>query len=169
MKFIVQMARDQAREDNNGLAMLVLCCVQCIISCFEDLLQYFNHYAFTQVAIYGKDYCDAGNFLLTLIFFAGKSTWELIKYRGLEAVINDNLIGFVLNIGGLFIAIISGVIGYFYGLNQMNGTDGGAIIGAIVCLLISLSIYTILCSVIDSGTAATYVCIAEDPASKDVF
>ena len=28
--------------------------------CIEGLLRYFNQYAFTQVAIYGKSYCNAG-------------------------------------------------------------------------------------------------------------
>jgi len=29
----------------------------------EGLLKYFNQYAFTQVAIYGKSYCNAGRVL----------------------------------------------------------------------------------------------------------
>jgi hypothetical protein len=54
----------------------------------EALLEYFNHYAFTQVAIYGKDFCTAA-----------KDTWNLVKQRGMDAVINDNLIGNVLSSG----------------------------------------------------------------------
>ncbi|RUS12905.1 plasma-membrane choline transporter-domain-containing protein, partial [Endogone sp. FLAS-F59071] len=42
--------------------------------------EYFNYYAYTQVAIYGKDFCTAA-----------KDTWTLIKDRGIEAIINDNL------------------------------------------------------------------------------
>ena len=32
----------------------------CSLGCIEGLLRYFNQYAFTQVAIYGKSYCNAG-------------------------------------------------------------------------------------------------------------
>jgi hypothetical protein len=58
----------------------------------ENLVQYFNIYAYTQVAIYGKDYCTAA-----------KATWNLVKRRGIDAIINDNLIGIVIFMGGMFI------------------------------------------------------------------
>jgi hypothetical protein len=49
------------------------------------------------VAIYGKDYCTAG-----------KDTWRLVKSRGIDAIINDCLIGSVLAVGSLFTGVFAG-------------------------------------------------------------
>ena len=68
--------------------------MECLLSCLDKLVTYFNVYAFTQVAIYGKTYCEAAN-----------DTWALFKRVGMEAIINDDIIGGVLafaSIIGLF-------------------------------------------------------------------
>jgi len=80
---ITQILRSLASDRNYLL--------QCILSLLENILKYFNRYAFTQVAIYGKSYIDAAT-----------STWKLILERGLDAVINDNLSNGVLNLGCFF-------------------------------------------------------------------
>jgi Na+/melibiose symporter-like transporter len=86
IKALIRMAANQG--DNNGVGAFLAMCALCIIGCIEQLLEYFNHYAFTQVAIYGKDFCTAA-----------KDTWKLVKERGIDAIINDNLIGNVLASG----------------------------------------------------------------------
>jgi len=63
----------------------------------EGLVEYFNHYAYTQVAIYGKDYISAA-----------KDTWRLIKSHGIDIIINDNLIGNVLVMGSLLVGVVTG-------------------------------------------------------------
>ena len=55
------------------------------------------------VAIYGKSYCNAA-----------KDTWKLIKDRGVEAIINDNLIGNVITMGAIFIGILCALFGFGY-------------------------------------------------------
>lgn len=52
------------------------------------------------MAIYGKDFCTAG-----------KDTWRLIKSRGIDAIINDSLIGNVLGFGMLFTGLFAGGFG----------------------------------------------------------
>lgn len=74
----MRTAAQAAGQDGNIAAQFCLMCMECIISCIEDLVEYFNQYAFTQVAIYGKDYCTAA-----------KATWELVKTKGVDAIIND--------------------------------------------------------------------------------
>jgi hypothetical protein len=55
IRTLVNIARSQAREDRENIACSVfLCCLECIINMIENILEYFNKYAFTQVAIYGK-------------------------------------------------------------------------------------------------------------------
>ena len=79
-----------------------------MLGCIEDIVEYFNFYAFTQVAIYGKDFCDAA-----------KSTWKLVKSKGIDALINDSLIGYVLGLGTFCVGIIGAAFGN-YSLIQTN-------------------------------------------------
>ncbi len=52
------MNRESAR---GNLFMVCICCIcMCILSVIEDLLEYFNLYAFVQVAIYNKGGCGCG-------------------------------------------------------------------------------------------------------------
>ncbi|KAI8055007.1 plasma-membrane choline transporter-domain-containing protein [Syncephalis plumigaleata] len=103
---IVQTVRAIVRgmaESDDGILAFVACIFACILAYIEALIEYFNRYAFAQVAIYGKPFCQAA-----------RDTWTLIKDRGIEAVINDNLIGNVLGIGSLLVGVITGTIGYIY-------------------------------------------------------
>jgi hypothetical protein len=84
---------------------IVACLLDCILGCIERLMEYFNLYAFTQVAIYGKTYCKAA-----------KDTWKLFKSHGIQAIINDNLIGHVLFLGAMLGGIVTAIIGGGLGL-----------------------------------------------------
>ncbi|RLN66900.1 hypothetical protein BBJ29_004971 [Phytophthora kernoviae] len=63
-------------------------------------MQYFNKYAFCQVALYGKDFR-----------LAGTDTMHLFRDRGWSALLNDSLISNVLAVGCLVVGTTSGVIG----------------------------------------------------------
>ncbi|KAJ3315636.1 putative choline transporter, neither null mutation nor overexpression affects choline transport [Boothiomyces sp. JEL0838] len=153
LKFIVNSARKNDGGDNIVL-QIILCCIACILSIFQDLLEYFNKYAFAQVAIYGKDYCTAA-----------KDTWELAKSRGIDAVINDNLIGNVLGMGCLFIGLITAAIAVLYvKLSPVIPNETGAFfIMGVAGLFIGVVEFSVLSGVIDSGVTTTFVCLAEDP------
>ena len=81
-------------------------CAECFLSCIEGLVEYFNRYAYIEIgrqrslltiaarprvpadphsslpALYGKPYLSAA-----------KDTWRLFKDRGIDAIINDSLVG----------------------------------------------------------------------------
>ncbi len=129
------------------------CCLACILCILQDILEYFNTYAFVQVAIYGKGYIEAG-----------KATWELFKARGFGAIINDNIIDTVLGMGAVLVGVLTGAFGYLYGLGE--GKVGTlAIAFALLAFAIAASIFTIMTTTISSGVTATFVCLAEDPAT----
>jgi hypothetical protein len=46
------------------------------------LVEWFNKYAYIEIALYGKSYLPAA-----------KDTWNLMKDRGIDALINDSLVG----------------------------------------------------------------------------
>ncbi|KAI9353392.1 plasma-membrane choline transporter-domain-containing protein [Zopfochytrium polystomum] len=154
LRALARQAQNEAAQDGNIFLCLVFMCINCILTCFEDILLYFNKYAFTQVAIYGKGYCDAG-----------KDTWALFQRVGIEAIINDNLIGSVLSIGSLCIGVIGAAIGFAYvKLSTTIAQDAGTYAGVcVVAALIGMWMFLILAEVINSGVAATFVCLAEEP------
>ena len=79
-------------------------CAECFLSCIEGLVEYFNRYAYIEIgrqrspsqraqrtpadphpplsALYGKPYLSAA-----------KDTWRLFKDRGIDALVNDSLVG----------------------------------------------------------------------------
>ncbi|KAJ3305724.1 hypothetical protein HDV03_001132 [Kappamyces sp. JEL0829] len=152
----IKALADNARAQNgdNIACTLILCCISCILGLIEDLLEYFNKYAFAQVAIYGKDYCSAA-----------KDTWELTKARGIDAVINDSLIGSVLSMGGLFVAlIVAGSAALFVRFStDFSATVADYVIVAVSAFFVGIVEFSVMANIIDSGVVATFVCLAEDP------
>ncbi|KAI9916539.1 hypothetical protein PsorP6_017213 [Peronosclerospora sorghi] len=65
-------------------------CLECLVKLVMRNMQYFNKYAFCQVAIYGKDFR-----------LAGSDTMQLFRNRGWTALLNDSLLSNVLSMGCL--------------------------------------------------------------------
>ncbi|ORY49849.1 hypothetical protein BCR33DRAFT_713450 [Rhizoclosmatium globosum] len=125
-------------EDRNIFAILFSACILTIISIFGDVLDIFNKYSLTEVAIYGKPYCEAG-----------KDTWNLFKMKGIDVIINDCAVSKVVGMGGIMCdrASISVVIAIF------------------VNIFLGLFVFLFVGRVVDSAATAMYVCLAEDPAT----
>jgi len=137
---------DGARRNNNNI---FFCLLSCILNVLDNLLQYFNMYAFAQVAIYGKKYCDAA-----------KDTWELIKERGFAAIINDNLISGVLTMG----AILGGASAAFVGALVAAALLDDYWVGiAFICFLLGIALVMVTMEVVESGVCTIFVCFAMDP------
>lgn len=136
------------RNDHFGFLAYI---VDCILSCFDWLLQYFNHYAFVSVAVYGMSYWEAA-----------KNTFQLLERSGVAAIINDNIIGAVLTmgciIGGFVCAVAGGIIAALW-------VEKDWLFVAIVAFFIGFSLLVQALEVIDSGVATIFVCFAEDPAA----
>lgn len=139
-------------DDRDSSAAAIL---DCLLSIIENLLRYFNTYAFTQVAIYGKPYIEAA-----------KSTWELVKAAGIDAIINDNLIGSVLSLSSLFIGLIGGTVALVTFIFYSRSAEPVERLFAFLIGLFASSIIS-WCSlaIISSGVTTFFVCLAEDPAA----
>ncbi|KAK9762954.1 Protein PNS1 [Basidiobolus ranarum] len=147
--------RQIMNDPDNGFIAFLACCIQCLLSWIEGMVEYFNHYAFTQVAIYGKPYCQAA-----------KDTWRLIQDRGIEAIINDSLIGNVLTMGGLLVATVTSIITYVFiqvFKPEINGNADFTTVFIFFGFIVGFSLFALVGEVIQSGTATTFVCLAEDP------
>mmetsp|Transcript_25368 Transcript_25368/g.30912 ORF Transcript_25368/g.30912 Transcript_25368/m.30912 type:complete len:459 (+) Transcript_25368:51-1427(+) len=145
---------NNARQQNNGNACL-LCVVECCVACIENLVRYFNSYAYAQCAIYGTNFIESS-----------KNTWQLFEKSGIKAIINDDLTGMALFLGALVGLIVSGIVGYLVCWSIYdNGDDGfcygvgsiGGFLGLFLCFQV---IY-----VTRSAIICLFVCWAEDPAA----
>jgi Plasma-membrane choline transporter len=103
LRVLADQARMDAQQEGESFMYIVACCLECILQIFGDILEYFNRYAFAQVAIYGKDYWSAA-----------KDTWQLCKTRGIDAIINDSLIGNVLGVGTIVVGMLTSFAGLAY-------------------------------------------------------
>ncbi|GAA5810436.1 hypothetical protein MFLAVUS_003857 [Mucor flavus] len=152
LRYFVQVARSNS---DNIILTFVLCIIECIISCIEGMFEWFNQYAFSGVAIYGQAFVPSA-----------KRTWSMIQDRGVEAMINDNLIGNVLFMGSLLVGILSSLLGYLYLLvsKPAYNTSGDMTpIIMLICFIIGMSMFSTIATVISSGVTTTFVCLAEDP------
>jgi len=134
------------RKQNNGI---IVCLLMCFLNCLDNLIQYFNFYAFTQVAIYGKQYCRAA-----------KDTWELFKTSGVQAIINDNLISGVLSLGSILGGASAAVVGALVAHAIIRDYWVGI---AFMCFLIGIALVMVTMEVVESGVATIFVCFAMDP------
>merc|ERR1711916_10273 len=108
---LIQTARALIRGmRNQGNAMLIQI-ADCLLGCIERLVRYFNRYAYTQVAIYGKSFCEAA-----------KDTWRLAQSSGIDAVTNDNILSGVFSIGAVIGGIAVGMLGYVLGFAILSMT-----------------------------------------------
>jgi hypothetical protein len=140
LKLIYYMARSAARNSNNDFAA---CIAACILGCLERLMEYFNVYAFTHVAIYGSSYIEAA-----------KQTWNLVKECGWAAYFNDCLVWPVLALTTFFPAA---AVGVGFGLAAWNVLVG------VVCFLMVYVIMALFLRPVYSGIVTQFVCVAECP------
>ncbi|CAG8720595.1 26169_t:CDS:2 [Gigaspora margarita] len=89
--------------------------------------------------------------------------------RGVEAIINDDLIGNVLTMGSLLIGVLCGLLGFLYInyflkplLTDQNNTTL-IIIFVIICFAIGFMMCVVITDAISSGVSTTFVALAEDP------
>ena len=136
LKLLHTMARAAARRGG-----FMACVMACVIGILERLMEYFNVYAFTHVAIYGSSYVQAA-----------KQTWEMIKNCGWSAVFNDNLVFPVLNITSVINSLAIGVV---------LGVAAHSIIIGILCGLVAFVVHIIMLRVVYSGIVTIFVCVAE--------
>ncbi|CAD2214359.1 hypothetical protein AGDE_05056 [Angomonas deanei] len=144
---IVQLLRFIAESSNNNDdsagGNLLRCCAICILRCLENIIQYFNNYAFVHVAIYGTTYIQSA-----------KKTFALFHHSFWQLYINDLLIDPTLSMTALTLSIIMAVI---VGLALQN------IVFGVFSFLLNLYVLMVFFMPIGSAVTTLFVCFAEMP------
>jgi hypothetical protein len=155
LRYILNSLRNDSDE---GLMVFLTACADCLLGILEGLFEIFNKFAFTQVAIYAKPFVKAA-----------KDTWELVKARGVDAIVNDSLVGNVLGMGSISVALLSALYGYlFIKVVQPSGYEKEneslvIFIVVVVEMILGAVMMSVPNNVIDSGVTTTFVALAEDP------
>lgn len=145
---------NKCRQQDEGNSCL-FCILNCLLSCMDSLIQYFNRWAWMYVGIYGYSYCKAA-----------KSVIALFRERGWTTVINDDLIGSATTFLILITALVCGVVGQILTENDkwFPEKDDVEYLGLGLGFIVGLFISSITYSVVGSSADAVFVLWAEDPA-----
>lgn len=150
------ISESMARDSNNNIFLRLFCCmVACCLRIFEDLLNYFNRYAYTFIAIYGEPYIPSG-----------KRAFRLFAYYGLDAVMNDSLIGSVIMMGcflGSFLCAFTalGISVFFELVNLADATTVG--ISFLLGFLTGYGVIVVCLETVDSAIVGLFVSTCEEP------
>ncbi|UNI13916.1 Putative choline transporter, neither null mutation nor overexpression affects choline transport [Purpureocillium takamizusanense] len=158
LRQVCSVARDQVGGGGgigDMIGYVIFCVINCLLSLLEWALQFLNRYAFCHIALYGKPY-----------FQAAKDTWNMIKDRGIDALVNECLIGPVLSFGAMFIGFACALMAYLYLIftKPAYNTDGGftAVVVAF-SYLIGFQIAHVFTTPLSSGIDAIFVASGWDP------
>lgn len=154
---IIQALRalaNTARSQDDGI---LLCLAECILGCIQNLIEYFNKWAFIYVGIYGMSYCESG-----------KSVMQLFSSRGWEAIIADDLVGNTLLLVSVIVGALTGsftiILEMSSGWIDENNPGNTAYVAFILGFVMGLVLCSTLMSVIGSSVNAVLVLFAEKPA-----
>jgi len=98
IRFVVHT---RSTADEGGGESIFYCVLDCILSLLEDVVEYFNKWAFIYVGLYGYPYITAG-----------KKVAHLFQQRGWAVIINDGLIERVLSFTSITVGVLCGLVQY---------------------------------------------------------
>jgi len=152
---IVEALKSLAKSAREGDDNILLCIAECLLRCLEDILEYFNSWAFVFVGLYGYTYLDAG-----------KNVINLFKTRGWTTIITDNLAQGVLQMVCVGVGLITGLValGIAHAQGMVFGDEVGASAAAFFCgFVIGFVLTSTLMTLVSSAVNTVIVCFAEAP------
>jgi len=141
---------DAARKSNDGTPTLTVLVAALLMRWLDLVVQYFNVYAFTHVAVYGKPYVESA-----------KDTYKMLKECGVDAILNDDIVGGALLMGSFLVACMTGFVGgswaYVLGIEKWFWGVG------LPCAFLGFILGICTMNAVESACVTIYVCFAEDP------
>ncbi|KAK5163281.1 putative choline transporter, neither null mutation nor overexpression affects choline transport [Saxophila tyrrhenica] len=155
LRQLCSIAQQSEANSGNIAASCAFCVVRCLLGILEWAVNFINRYAFSYIALYGKSYIQSA-----------KATWRLIRDRGIDALINECLIGPVLTMGATFVAFACALMAYLYLIftDPAYNRDGDFTPVVIAyAFLIGLQITHCFTVPLSSGIDTIFVAMAWDP------
>ncbi|KZV95008.1 DUF580-domain-containing protein [Exidia glandulosa HHB12029] len=155
IRLILQMIRNNAAADGHPVEAILACCAECCVGCIESLVEYFNRYAYIEIALYGKPYIEAA-----------KDTWKLFMDRGIDALVNDQLVSMTFTWGAYAIGLLSSLFSYLYlrYTHPSYNVDGQYTAPVLLfAFFIGLTSTLTIASAVEAGVSTIFVGLGEDP------
>lgn len=156
LKQIINLARQSLIGNGNGAAAQIgFMILGWIVNFLQWLASYFNHYAYAFIALYGRPYLKSA-----------KQTWYMLREKGMDALINDNLINVALGLYTLFASYMSALLAFLYlRFTQPAYNSSGSFNAPLIAFsfLIAMQISNIANETIRSGTSTFFVALGNDP------
>lgn len=147
--------RSNFAADGNGWGVCAMIILDFFLGFLDWLVRYFNHYAYCYVALYGKSYLRSA-----------KDTFDLLRYKGMDVLVNDMFINTSLSLWSLFVAYVVALLSFFYlRFTKPAYNDDGTYYAPVIAFsfLIAAQITRITLTVIESGISTFFVALAKDP------
>ncbi|KAL4073935.1 plasma-membrane choline transporter-domain-containing protein [Scleroderma yunnanense] len=155
IRLLLNVARNSANQQGSPVEACLACCAELFVGCIESLVEYFNRYAYIEIALYGKPYLQAA-----------KDTFRLFQDRGIDALVNDSLVGTTLIFGAYVVGLLCSLFAYLYlRFTHPSYNSEGQYTAPVVlfAFLIGLQCSLTLSSAIEAGVSTIFVGLGEDP------
>merc|ERR1711964_595308 len=163
LQAMADKSQRKASKDGNAAAMIAALCIKCLLAIIGDLLDYLNGLAIVRVAVYGESFCTAA-----------KRTMNMMKYRGMDQIINDDLSGMPVGLGCFIIYMVSVPCLFTsykflgsYILLFAAASNGALWMHSFLFGLCALFVPISILSTIPSFVQSLYVLWGDDPAAFD--
>ena len=171
----VSIAQQQEAQSGNMVASIAFCVLGCFIGILDWAVQFINRYAFSYIALYGKAYIPAAKdtwryghppplstHRWTILLFQSRiadTLGRMMKDRGIDALVNDCLIGPVLTMGSTASAFLCSFLAFLYLKFTDPAYNSGGKFTAVVMaysFLIGLQVAQIFLTPIGSGVELVF-------------
>ncbi|EGW34637.1 uncharacterized protein SPAPADRAFT_57687 [Spathaspora passalidarum NRRL Y-27907] len=152
---LISILRSNFAAEGNGWAVCFTIVLDLVVGFIDWMVRYFNQYAYCYVALYGKSYVKAA-----------KDTFDLLRFKGFDVLINDCFINTSLNLYSLFVGYLVALLAFLYlRFTAPAYNDDGSFYAPVIAFsfLISGQITRIALTVIESGVSTFFVALAKDP------
>ncbi|WVN88169.1 protein PNS1 [Cryptococcus depauperatus CBS 7841] len=155
LRLILQLFQQYESGQGDMIGAIMICIAQCCLGCIQWMVEYFNKYAYIEISLYGKAYIPAA-----------RDTWTLLKDRGVDALVNDSLVGIAITWGAYINGFLCAVLGYLYlrfthPAYNSHGQYSAPVI--LFSFLIGINEGLTIGSAIDAGVSTIFVGLGEDP------
>jgi len=162
LRIMVDSARRQSNNRNAAAAVLA-CLVSCILSIIEDIMEWFNTFAYVQVAVRGLKYTDSC-----------RATAALARTNNFGAVRSQILSTSVVGYGVLLSATVGVLVAFaacstdlvqgHHHHHEQPEDDQTVAIWITSTVLVAVTVAGMFASLLDAGVTTIIVCWGESPA-----
>lgn len=151
IRAIIAHAQKKAKDANNKIAQILLCCCQSFFWCLECCLKFVNKNAYIQTAIFSTSFC-----------ISCKQSFGLILRNAGRVGAVSYVSAAVLIVGKLFISSVVTILSYYYIVENIKD-ELHSVIGPIaIIFLISYWISDMFMDVLDMGILTVLHCFIAD-------